>query len=214
MRDYMDYFAILNILGIIGFAVSGALVAIEEDFDIIGIFILAYVTAFGGGAIRNVLIGAPPSVLWEQSNLFILVLVVIIILCIFPYVFSHYLKFWMDLSDSIGLACFAIQAASLAQLYQPSFGAIILSAMVTAMGGGILRDVLAKRKPKFLYSGLYGTFAFIAGVAVYFGIDRSAIATTSLLIILVIFRMLAIKYDWNLPGSNKNSKGFLKNFSA
>lgn len=199
----MDYFVALNILGIIGFAISGALVAIDEDFDLIGIFILAYVTAFGGGAMRNLLIGAPSSILWEQSHLFVLVLVVIIILCIFPYIFTDYLKFWIDLSDSIGLACFAIQAAVLAQQYQPSFGAIILSAMITAMGGGILRDVLAKRKPVFFHSGLYGTFAFIAGVAVYFGINDYSSATTLLIIFLVVSRMLAIKYNWNLPGSRK-----------
>jgi len=202
----MDLFTLLNILGIIGFSISGALVAIDEDFDLIGIFILSYVTAFGGGAMRNLLIGAPPSILWEQSDLFVLVLVVIIILCIFPYIFTEYLKFWIDLSDSIGLACFAIQAAALAQQYQPSFGAIILSAMITAMGGGLLRDILAKRKPVFLYSGLYGTFAFIAGVAVYFNINDNLIATTVLIVILVISRMLAIKYSWNLPGSRKVKK--------
>ena len=167
------------------------------------LFILSYVTAFGGGAMRNLLIGAPTSILWEQSDLFVLVLVVIVILCIFPYIFTDYLKFWIDLSDSIGLACFAIQAAALAQQYQPTFGAIILSAMITAMGGGILRDVLAKRKPVFLHSGLYGTFAFIAGVAVYFGINDYTMATTALIVILVISRMLAIKYSWNLPGSRK-----------
>lgn len=202
----MDYFAILNILGIVGFAISGALVAIDEDFDLMGIIILSYVTAFGGGAMRNLLIGAPQSILWEQSNLFVIVLVVIVILCIFPYIFTEYLTFWIDLSDSIGLVCFAIQAASLAQHYQPSFGATIMAAMITAIGGGIIRDVLAKRKPKFLYSGLYGTFAFIAGVAVYFGITASTLATTFLIILLVIGRMFAIKYEVNLPGSRKISR--------
>ncbi|MGM9928464.1 MAG: trimeric intracellular cation channel family protein [Bacillus sp. (in: firmicutes)] len=199
----MDYFSILNILGIIGFAISGALVAIDEKFDLMGIFILSYVTAFGGGAMRNLLIGAPQTILWEQSNLFVIVLVVIIMLCIFPYIFTDYLKFWIDLSDSIGLVCFAIQAASLAQQYQPSFGATIMAALITAIGGGILRDLLAGRKPIFLYSGLYGTFAFIAGIAVYLGITQNSLATTFFIILLVIGRMLAIKYNLNLPGSRQ-----------
>ncbi len=60
----------LSVIGIIAFAVSGAIVAMEEEYDILGVYILGIVTAFGGGAIRNLLIGVPVSALWEQGAFF------------------------------------------------------------------------------------------------------------------------------------------------
>ena len=68
----MNVWDLLSIIGSIAFALSGAIVAMEEDFDILGIFILGFVTAFGGGAIRNLLIGLPISALWSQSQCFYL----------------------------------------------------------------------------------------------------------------------------------------------
>ncbi len=61
---------VLSIIGTVAFAISGAIVAMEEEYDILGVYILGIVTAFGGGAVRNVLIGVPVSVLWQQQTLF------------------------------------------------------------------------------------------------------------------------------------------------
>ena len=76
---------ILSIFGTIAFAISGAIVAMEEEYDILGIYILGIVTAFGGGAIRNLLIGVPVSALWEQGVLFQIALLSITLIFLFPH---------------------------------------------------------------------------------------------------------------------------------
>lgn len=75
---------ILNIIGTIAFAISGTIVAMEEEYDILGVYILGLATAFGGGAIRNLLIGVPVSALWEQGPLFLTAVIVMTIVFIFP----------------------------------------------------------------------------------------------------------------------------------
>lgn len=74
---------VLSIIGIVAFAISGAIVAMEEEYDILGVYILGIVTAFGGGAIRNLLIGLPVSALWSQGKMFTIALVSITIVFLF-----------------------------------------------------------------------------------------------------------------------------------
>ena len=74
---------ILNIIGTIAFAISGAIVAMEEEYDILGVYFLGLITAFGGGAIRNLLIGVPISALWDQGPLFLTAIIVITIVFLF-----------------------------------------------------------------------------------------------------------------------------------
>ena len=101
----MNVWDLLSIIGSIAFALSGAIVAMEEDFDILGIFILGFVTAFGGGAIRNLLIGLPISALWSQSQCFYFALAAMLFIMVFPNIITH--KGWRKaevLTDAIGLA--------------------------------------------------------------------------------------------------------------
>lgn len=107
----IDVWEILSIVGSVAFALSGAIVAMEEDFDLLGIFILGFVTAFGGGAIRNVLIGLPISALWSQGQAFHFAFAAMILLIFFPKWVG---KGWMKaevLTDAIGLAAFSVQGA-------------------------------------------------------------------------------------------------------
>lgn len=113
---------LLSVIGIIAFAVSGAIVAMEEEYDILGVYILGIVTAFGGGAIRNLLIGVPVSALWEQGAYFQIALLSITIVFLFPKLLLKHWNKWGNLSDAIGLAAFAIQGA----LYAVKMGSIRL----------------------------------------------------------------------------------------
>ncbi len=111
---------LLSVIGIIAFAVSGAIVAMEEEYDILGVYILGIVTAFGGGAIRNLLIGVPVSALWEQGAFFQIALASVTIVFLFPKLLLRHWSKWGNLSDAIGLSAFAIQGALYAVKMEPS----------------------------------------------------------------------------------------------
>ncbi len=114
------YFAVvwdvLNIIGTIAFALSGAMVALDKecDYDLLGVYALGFCCAFGGGAIRNLLIGVPVSALWEQGTLFIVAFISITLLFIFPRLFMNHWHKWGQTMDAFGLAAFAIQGAMFA----------------------------------------------------------------------------------------------------
>ncbi|MBM7642254.1 trimeric intracellular cation channel family protein [Streptococcus loxodontisalivarius] len=190
---------ILSIIGTIAFAVSGALVAIEEDFDVLGIFTLGFLTAFGGGTIRNLLIGLPMTALWSQQLEFYTALVAILLLIIFPQlVFRHWKKaeLW---TDALGLAAFSIQGALHAQnLHQP-LSAVIVAAVLTGAGGGVVRDVLAGRKPIILRSEIYAGWAILAALLIYFHIVTSDLGYFGLVIALTVLRMYGYWKNWHLP---------------
>lgn len=85
---------VLSIIGTIAFAISGAIVAMEEEYDLLGVYILGIVTAFGGGAIRNLLIGVPVSALWEQGTLFLIALLAMTVVYLFPQKTLAHWKRW------------------------------------------------------------------------------------------------------------------------
>jgi len=102
---------VFSIIGTIAFAISGAIVAMEEEYDILGVYILGIVTAFGGGAVRNLLIGVPISALWDQGMLFQVALVAMTAVFLFPNNLLRHWRKWGNFFDAIGLAAFAIQGA-------------------------------------------------------------------------------------------------------
>ncbi|WP_227936240.1 trimeric intracellular cation channel family protein [Alkalihalobacillus deserti] len=190
---------ILTFIGTIAFALSGAIVALEEDYDLMGVYILGLVTAFGGGAIRNLLIGLPVSALWEQGSFFSIAVIVISIAFILPTIlFNHWVKFNL-LFDAIGLSAFAIQGALYATEMGHPLSAIIVAAALTGAGGGLVRDVLAGRKPLLLQKEIYIGWAMLTGVIIGFDILSGAIGLTILFISVIILRMLSVHLRWQLP---------------
>src|SRR3954453_11606582 len=141
---------IFNIIGTIAFAISGTIVAMEEEYDILGVYLLGLATAFGGGAIRNLLIGVPVSALWEQGLFFQIALLSITATFLFPNNILKHWKRWGNFSDAIGLAAFAIQGALYATHMNHPLSAVIVAAVLTGSGGGIIRHLLARRKPTVL----------------------------------------------------------------
>lgn len=201
---------VLGIVGTIAFAISGALVAMEEDYDILGVYILGIVTAFGGGAIRNLLIGVPVSVLWKQGPLFLIALVSISVIFLFHHVLIKHWNRWGNFFDAIGLAAFAIQGALFAANMNHPLSAVVVAAVLTGSGGGIIRDLLARRKPLVLRSEIYAVWAILAGLAVGLGLFQTEFGLYSLFIIIVVLRMFSYIFDWKLPTKsiqfNQNSR--------
>ncbi|PYZ98375.1 hypothetical protein CR205_07215 [Alteribacter lacisalsi] len=189
---------LFNVIGTIAFALSGVIVAMEEDYDIMGVYILGFVTAFGGGAVRNLLIGLPVTALWDQGTLFTIAIVVMTIAFLFPIWLNSWLK-WGHFFDAVGLAAFSIQGALFAKSMGLPLSAVLAAAVLTGTGGGIIRDVLAGRKPLVFRSDIYVLWAILGGLIVGFNAASSTWELLVLMMAIILLRMLSVQYKWQLP---------------
>ena len=195
----LEIFNLFSFLGTIAFAASGATIAIEEKYDILGVFVLGLVTSFGGGVLRNILIEAPTTMLWDQK--FFITTALITCLSVFLLPKSIVIK-WKKIEvflDAIGLAAFSIQGSLVAISINMSLPAIIVSAMLTGVGGGIIRDLLAGRKPLVLKDEIYALWSIIGGLMMGLQIVYSITGYLILFFLIITFRMISLKFDWKLP---------------
>lgn len=196
----------LTIVGTLAFAVSGAMVAIEEDFDILGIFILGFLTAFGGGAIRNLMIGLPMSALWSQGTAFHYALAAILATFFMPSLINKHWQKVGVVADALGLAAFSVQGALYAQQLNQPLSALIVAAVLTGAGGGIVRDVLAGRKPGVLRSEIYAGWAILAAVLIHFQLVKSNLDYFMLVGLVTTLRMIGYHKKWHLPKVRQERK--------
>lgn len=207
-----DVFHLFSLIGIVAFAASGALVAMEEEYDILGVIVLGLVTAFGGGVVRNLLIGVPVTTLWNQGLLLKTAVVSILVVFVMPAGLIKHWKRGEAFFDAIGLSAFAIQGALYAVDAGLPLSAVMVAAMMTGIGGGMIRDIMAGRKPLVLQDEIYAVWAILAGLAVGLGHLKSTWQLVALFFVVVVFRMLSVHYRWklprrSLPGSQRNSVG-------
>ncbi|MBA3978872.1 MAG: trimeric intracellular cation channel family protein [Nitrosopumilus sp.] len=194
---------LLDFFGTMAFAASGSFKAIEKKSDIVGVIILSIITGLAGGIIRDVIFGrTPPIGILNPVYLLIAISTGVTIFFLYPKLKKHwnlFLKF-----DAIGLGVFTIIGATSAYtLFGFNFLIIAFSGILTAIGGGILRDVFVNEIPIVFVKELYVTASFM-GITVFYLllilIDPTiaaiigALSSTST-------RLLAIKYGWNLPRS-------------
>lgn len=191
-----DFF---SIIGTVAFAISGAIIAMEEEYDLFGVYILGIVTAFGGGAIRNVLIGLPVSTLWNQEMLFQIAFLSMTIFFLIPNRLIKHWNKWGNISDAIGLSAFAIQGAMHAVRLELPLSAVIVAAVLTGCGGGIIRDLLAGRKPLVLRDEIYAMWAAGAGLLIGLQIFKSDILLYILFLAVILLRYLSYSNGWQLP---------------
>ena len=191
---------VFSIIGTIAFALSGAIVAMEEEYDLFGVYLLGIVTAFGGGAVRNVLLGLPVSTLWNQEMMFQIALAVITIFFIFPHNLVKHWHRWGNITDAIGLAAFAITGALHAVKLDLGIGATIFAAILTGAGGGIIRDLLAHRKPTVLRDEIYAMWAALGGLMVGLNLFEGADwFLYSVFVVILVLRIVSYTYGWQLP---------------
>jgi len=192
---------ILDLFGTMAFAVTGAFKAIEHKTDVVGILLLATITGVAGGTIRDVVMGQFPNSLSDPAYVIITVLSGISIFFLYSHLKKHwnlFLKF-----DAIGLGVFTIIGATFAyNLVGLNFLAIMLGGMLTAVGGGILRDVFVTQVPIVFVKEFYISASFI-GITVfyltlYFGGELYS-ATILGIILTTTLRLIAMKFNWNLP---------------
>ncbi len=201
-----------DMIGTIAFAVSGALVGVARKMDIFGMAVLALATAIGGGIVRDVLLGYfPPNSLRNVVYVTVVLAVTVIVFLIYN---SRYRKHAMGprsrasylLADALGLASFTVTGASAGfKLYPELPIFIVLLGTITAVGGGIIRDMLAQRIPSVLKEDVYALPSIIGGIVYYLMVTSSweSAAVYGAFTVVLIIRLLAIKYNWSLPKVGK-----------
>lgn len=191
---------IINIIAIVAYAFTGAIVALQEKYDIFGVYILGLAAAFGGGIMRNVLVGVPVKPFWEQGFLYTAALIAITIIYLMPKDWIKSWNKWNDFFDAIGLAAFTIQGSIFAlQLNLPISG-VVLCAVLTGVGGGVVRDVLARRKPMVFHQEVYALWGVIVGVVIFYQwVDiHNTIHLFTLMVLVTILRMISLRYKWHV----------------
>lgn len=193
--------AILDWLGIVVFATTGALVASRKEMDIVGFVLLGTITGIGGGTIRDTLLGEFP-IFWVTDPSY---LVVCIVVASATFFFAHIPQsryralLWFD---AIGLAVFAVIGAERALL--AGAGAVVAIAMgvITATFGGIIRDILGGESPMVLRHEIYVTAA-LAGAALFVGLSAYGLTRelglASGLLTAALIRFAALRWNWSLP---------------
>lgn len=190
---------VLNFIGTIAFALSGAVIAMEEGYDILGVIVLGLTTAFGGGSVRNVILGIPIETIWTQNHLFEITLLVVILFFFLPTTVIRYWNKIENLFDAIGLAAFAIIGANYAVNNGAPLSVVVLAATLTGAGGGIIRDVLAGRRPMVLQSDVYAVWGTLGGLVIGLGWVKEPFGNAILFVAIVVLRMVSVKYEWRLP---------------
>ena len=202
------FISILDYLGTIAFAVTGASKAITHKADIFGIIILATVVGVAGGITRDVIFGRFPTAF--SDPIYISITVVVGVVMFFLYTkFRSKMNIWL-VFDAIGLGVFSILGASIAyQVVGMEFLPMLFGGMITAIGGGILRDVFVREIPIVFVKEVYAV-ASIIGIVVFYGILNAGvdiqIASVIGIVVATGTRLLAMKYNWNLPKVKETSE--------
>ena len=199
----MSALEIADIIGIISFALSGFLIAVHYKLDILGIFISSFLTALGGGIIRDVIANKTPYVLNENLPIILVISTVIISLIFKLHKITNLEgKTTFIISDAIGLASFAITGSLIGIEANFNFFGVLMLAFLTAVGGGTLRDILVNKVPSILISEFYGTVAIIVGLITYtlHLFDQTNLLNLTILFVCgVSLRLIAYYRKWHLP---------------
>ncbi len=202
---------VMEIIGTVAFALSASLVAISSGLDVFGVVFLACITAFGGGIVRDIILGINPPAVFLDFQIFTVAMAVAILTFVIAYLFKVKFKFFKakievinNIFDAIGLAAFVVIGAEAACLngYLENGFLVVFSGMITGVGGGIFRDVLIDTTPYIFKKHVYAVAAIIGGI-LYFVLRKYTenIELASIFSMALIFaiRMLATKYRWSLP---------------
>ncbi|MCH9634730.1 MAG: hypothetical protein S4CHLAM7_14910 [Chlamydiae bacterium] len=151
-------FSILSYLGISVFAISGALKGIQKELDYLGVFVAALLTAIGGGAIRDILLGQPPEFI-HDAWYFVVVVGAVLLTSFFRH---HFVKSkFVVYLDAIGLATFSVLGAAKGIKLNEPIQAVVMVGLLSGIGGGLIRDILLKEIPMVLKGEFYATAALL-----------------------------------------------------
>lgn len=199
-------FYIIDILGTIAFSISGVLVALNKKMDAFGILIIAFVTAVGGGTLRDLLIGAT-SVSWMQDMTFAYVVLASTILAVIFKSKIDYLRKSLFLFDTIGIGLYTVVGVE--KGISAGLHPVICIALgtISACFGGVIRDILCNEIPVIFRKEIYATACIFGGIA-YFIIKQLPIKGNLVFVIaglvVIATRILAVKFKLRLPSLYKD----------
>ena len=202
----MEIIYILDLAGTFAFAISGALVAIKKDFDLFGVVIIAFVTAVGGGMIRDVLINAHPINWIGDINYIWTILTAVLVTFLFRSKIAP-LRKTMFLFDTIGISVFTLLGLQKGLTYNLHPFVALVMGMSSAVMGGVTRDVLTNEIPLIFHREIYAS-ACLAGGVIYlilnnFNINEDIQFIIAALVIIIV-RTIAVKYELELPRVKKD----------
>ncbi len=196
---------VMEVIGVLSFAVAGVVDARKQRFDAVGTFVVAFATAFGGGTVRDVLLDRRPFYWVEHEGYVILIFAMSIgASVVFRVVSRVASERTMLVADAIGLGLFAVTGTSLALVAQmPAFVAVMMG-IISSVFGGVVRDVLCNEMPMILRDRVpYATCAF-AGCWVYLGLTwldaQQEAALLAGALTTTATRLVSVWRGWRLPG--------------
>ena len=196
-------FEIAEYIGIVAFAMSGFFIASRNNLDFLGVLISVFLTALGGGILRDIAVDRTPYTFSYNSPALIVVSVMfLMVLFRFHKRPSIENKPLFIFSDSIGLVSFSITGALIALEANLNLTGVLALSFTTAVGGGIIRDVIINEIPFVLKTGFYGTIALLIGLIIYllnsFGM-MNIVSLSLLLLVGIALRLYAYYHKWAIP---------------
>ncbi|MDR0319710.1 MAG: trimeric intracellular cation channel family protein [Rickettsiales bacterium] len=201
----MDFISIVDYIGVAAFAATGVLKGIKHRLDVFGLLTLAVFTALGGGLIRDAILGVqPPKAFLNHAYWWIILATAAITLALYKKKFIKSDSLSLNIADAVGLGAFTFIGCKLAYLSGMGTAGVIFCGILTAVGGGVVRDLLVREIPAVLHQSVYATAA-LAGALSYAALYRffpgtpvlaGAVITFS---VVFIIRMMAIFNKWQLP---------------
>lgn len=200
----------LDLLGTAAFAASGALAAIKREMDLFGVLMLGLVTACGGGTLRDLLLGdTPPFIFKDESYLYLSAAVALVV-----FFLNHHLDFIrhpLSYFDAVGLGTFVVIGTGKALEFKLGWFGTVMMGVMTATAGGMIRDLLSAQVPMILQREVYASACLAGGTALYLFHHYTTIPHAWALVIsavlVVIMRLLAIRYNWALPRAISRDQG-------
>ena len=203
-----EVFTLIDILGTAAFSISGVFAAMQKKLDIFGIFIIAFITAIGGGTIRDVLIGDFP-VSWMRSHNYPIVIFISATIAILFYNLIKNYGNILSVFDSIGIGFFTVLGIHKGIAFHFPAGLCIALGTITACFGGLIRDITLNQIPHIFHKEIYATACIFGGI-LYFMLLKTGLPAVALDIIcisiIVLVRLLAVKYNWSLPGIYRSAE--------
>ena len=196
-------FEVAEYIGIVAFAMSGFFVAVRSKLDFLGVLISVFLTAFGGGLIRDIMVDKTPYIfIHDIPAIIVFTLMCLLILFQFHKKQSIENKPLFIVSDSIGLVSFSITGAMIALENHLNLTGVLVLSFITAVGGGIIRDIIINEVPFVFKTGFYGTVSLLVGVLLYLLTEFELMGMLSISIVFVLgvsLRVLAYYRKWSIP---------------
>lgn len=206
MNQLHTLYTVIDLGGTFAFAISGAIAAKVKGLDIFGILVVSFTVACGGGILRDISIGAiPPTGISDWRYLFVSLIAAAVAIGISPIL--KLLNRPVILFDALGLSLFAVTGAQKTLSYGHNYEVAVLLGILTAVGGGVIRDIFLNRIPVIFENEIYASAALLGALVVvtgnYLGISNQWTFPVGFLLCFTL-RILALKYHWKLPTFNKS----------